>query len=41
VVEGYTMTGIPSTVVDMTSGAPHIVRMGAIPGSRIMEAVLP
>lgn len=41
VIKGNAMTGIPSTVVDMTSGNPHIMRIGAISDSRIMEAVLP
>ena len=39
VIEGDAMTGIPSTIVDMTSGYPLTVREGAIAGFRILEAM--
>lgn len=39
VIEGGDMTGIPSTIVDLTSGSPLTIREGAISNSRIVEVV--
>lgn len=38
IVEGpVRLTGVPSTVVDVTSGAPKLVRQGAIPWDKILN----
>lgn len=39
VIKGGDMTGIPSTIVDMTSGSPLTIREGAISNSRIVEVL--
>src|SRR5207249_4047767 len=36
---GTTAGGAPSTVVDLTSGEPRLVRAGAVPFERVLEAL--
>ncbi|MFN8224023.1 MAG: L-threonylcarbamoyladenylate synthase [Gaiellales bacterium] len=39
VVDGGELPGVPSTVVDLTGDEPRVVREGAIPRQRVLEAL--
>ena len=39
VIDGVTPGGEPSTIVDVTNGAPRLVRAGAIAWERVLESL--